>query len=118
MLKAGFALRRKIAVPRPDADHQVGIARDPVRRRRPRHADRSHIEGVIEAQAPLAGMRFPHGNACPIHKVLQGPGRLAIEDPAAGNDHRPLAGPNPLDRLLNSAAIRPVPCDMPDFLLE
>ena len=56
VLEDGPRRRHEIAQSRADGDHQVGIARQPIRGEAARRADRPDVHGVVPGKDALAGL--------------------------------------------------------------
>ena len=93
VLKKPFGGRREIAEPRPDADDEIGVAGDGVRRQRARHPDPAQVEGVVPGQHPLPGLRLAERDIALRAEPLQRPLGARIADAAAADHQRlPLGG--------------------------
>ena len=79
---------REVAQARANGDHQVGGAREPVRRRGSRHADPADGQWVIPWDRALAGLRFSDADAGHLGEAPQGVRGFAIEHAAARDDQR------------------------------
>ena len=88
---------RKVLQACTDANHDIGLGRQRVRRDRTRHADRTGEQRVIPRQRALAAMRFANRNTVLFGKRLQRRrAALAVKRTAAGNQNRPLGLPENL----------------------
>ena len=79
VLERGLRRGGEVAQPRADADHEVGLAREEVRRRRPGDADRAERLRMRIGQRALAGLRFADGDAGRVDEAAQRVGRLAVD---------------------------------------
>ena len=70
VLECRLAGGSEIAVACADADNQVGLVRDFLRRERPGRARRAQLQRMIVGEAALACHRLAHGNAEAIDKTV------------------------------------------------
>ncbi len=96
MLEQRAAGRGEIAVAGADADHQVRLSGQPVRRRPTGGSHTAECLGVVPVQRPTAGVRGADGNAGGVAELAQCVVRVGVDDATAGDDDRPL---RPSDRV-------------------
>ena len=63
---------REVAPPRADADHEVGVAGQPVGGRRPGRADGAEAQRMVGDERAAAGLGLAHGNAGGVDELAQG----------------------------------------------
>ena len=105
---------REVAPARADAEHDVGLARDRVRRRGAGGADRADGLRVVVGQRALAGLGLGHGDAGRLGELAQRLGRLRVDRAAAGDDQRAPRGAQQLGRLGEPLGLGGRAGDVPD----
>ena len=116
--EAGLRLRREVRPARPDADHDVRVGCDPIRRERSGDAERAERRRVVVAKRAFAGLRLAHGDPRRAAQEAKRVGRLRIDDASPCDDERPARAANERRRLRDGARVRHGPRDVPDTLLE
>ena len=92
MLENPFRGGGKIAEAGADADHQVGLFRQQVRRQAARLADAADVQGVRRDHRPLPGLGFGEGHPVALGETGQRFARAGVFHPAAADDQRFTAG--------------------------
>ena len=118
VLERGLRGRDEVAHPGPDADHDVGLADQPVGGQAAVRAGRTHAHRVVPGQGALARLGLDDRDPEAAGERGQVVGRLGVDRAAAGHDDRRRRRPDQAHRVGQVGGLGQRPADAPDARLE